>query len=377
MTRDRSQVAGAVLAGLWLVCFTLVDLVAPDTVVLSPLFALAPLIAAAVLPGGPTAAFAVVAVLLAIAAGWWDNMWGEPQQLVRVLDVALVSFVAVVVAVVRVGRERRHERVSAIAEIAQRTILPILPAQIGDVGVGVRYLSAAEDAVVGGDLYDCYHSDSHVRFLVGDVKGKGIAAVEQAARVIRAFRQAAATQRTLTGVAQEMSLYLQGFFDDEEFVTALLVDTTEQGQLTLVSCGHPPPLMVRPGGSSTFVDLPAGLPLGLGESYESRTVPWVVGSRLLMYTDGVSEARDREGVFLPVPALASVLAAGQVDEALDGVLDTVRRHLPRGRLNDDLAVVLLERGTAAEAAPTDPTELVQLGLDRPPGSPSEHDHDVR
>jgi serine phosphatase RsbU (regulator of sigma subunit) len=367
---------GAVLAVLWLVCFTLVDLSAPDTVVLSPLFALAPLIAAAVLPGAPTAAFAVVAVLLAIAAGWWDNAWGEAQQVVRVLDVALVSFVAVIVAIVRVGRERRHERVSAIAEVAQRTILPVLPRQVGDVGVGVRYLSAAQDAVVGGDLYDCYHSDTHVRFLIGDVRGKGIAAVEQAARVIRAFRQAAATQATLSGVAQEMSAYLEGFFDDEEFVTALLVDTTDQGLLTLVSCGHPPPLLVRPGGASAFVDLPAGLPLGLGESYESRTVPWPVGSRLLMYTDGVSEARDREGVFLPVPSLAPALRVGQVDEALDGVLDTVRRHVPDGRLNDDLAVVLLERGTAAEAAPTDPIELAQLGLDGPRSSPSEHNHDA-
>ena len=363
MTRDRSQVVGMVLAALWLVGFTLVDLSAPDTVVLSPLFALAPLIAAAVLPGAPTAVFAVLAVLLSIGAGWWDNAWDEPQQMVRVVDVALVSFVAVIVAIVRVGRERRHERVSAIAEVAQRTILPLLPRQVGDVGVGVRYLSAAQDAVVGGDLYDCYHSDAHVRFLIGDVRGKGIAAVEQAARVIRAFRQAAATQSTLAGVAEEMSLYLQGFFDDEEFVTALLVDTTEEGRLTLVSCGHPPPLLVRPDGSSTFFDLPAGLPLGLGESYESRTAPWDVGSRLLMYTDGVSEARDREGVFLPVPSLAPVLKDGRVDEALDAVLDTVREHVPGGRLNDDLAVVLLVRGAAAEAAPTDPTELAQLGLD--------------
>ncbi|HEX6247273.1 MAG TPA: PP2C family protein-serine/threonine phosphatase [Nocardioidaceae bacterium] len=376
MTRDKSQVVGAALATLWLVSFTLVDLLAPDTAVLSPLFALAPLIASAVLPGGPTAVFAALAVLLSVGSGWWNDAWGEPQQLVRVLDVTLVSLAAVIVAVVRVRREHRHERVSAIAEVAQRTILPVLPRQVGEVEVGVRYLSAAQDAVVGGDLYDCYHSDAHVRFLVGDVRGKGIAAVEQAARVIRAFRQAAATHVTLAGVAQEMSLYLERFFDDEEFVTALLVDTTDRGRLTLVSCGHPPPLLVRPDGSALFVDLPAGLPLGLGESYESRTVGWDVGSRLLMYTDGVSEARDRAGTFLPVPSLAGVLRSGRVDEALDGVLDTVRRYVPGGRLNDDLAVVLLERETAAEAAPTDPTELAQLGLEGPDGSEPATSSDV-
>ena len=238
--------------------------------------------------------FAALAVALSIASGFWSNAWDDPQQTVRVVDVTLVSFVAVIVAAVPVRREQRHERVSEIAEVAQRTVLPVLPKRVRDVGIAVRYVSAAEDTV---DLYDCYYSDRQMRFLVGDVCGKGIAAVEHAARVIRAYRQAAATQETLAAVVEEMDEYLARFFDDEEFVTACLVDTTEPDKLTVVSCGHPPAMLVRADGSMKLLEAPTGLPLGLGGGYDEQTYPWHSGDRLLMYTDGLSEARDQRGSF--------------------------------------------------------------------------------
>ena len=106
------------------------------------------------------------------------------------------------------------------------------------------YQSAAQGALVGGDLYDCYHSEDRVRLVVGDVRGKGIAGVEQAARVIRAFRQSAALRPTLAEVACEMDDYLAGFFGEEEFVTALLVDVTRARRAADRGAGHPPPELV-------------------------------------------------------------------------------------------------------------------------------------
>ena len=102
-----------------------------------------------------------------------------------------------------------------------------------------RYLSSVEGATIGGDLYDvCL--EGHTRFIVGDVKGKGIAAVEQAARVIRAFRQTAAARAQLADVASGMHRYLAEFFGDEEFATALLVELgpTHTDQLR-TPAGHP------------------------------------------------------------------------------------------------------------------------------------------
>lgn len=352
VAKDLSaSLVGAVLATVWLVSLTVVDVLAPGhTIVLTPLFGLAPLIACAVLTALPTAGFGAAAVALAVASSTWDKYWG-PQQVVRVIDVTLVSAAAVLVAFVRVRREQHLARVEVIAEVAQRAILPTLPKAAGRVLIGARYVSAAKDAVVGGDLYDYFHTDGMTRFLVGDVRGKGIAAVEQAARVIRAFRQSAPGHADLAGVARDMSTYLAPYFDDEEFVTALLVDASAPEQLTLVSCGHPPAVLVGPDGRADFVQTPPGLPLGLGEAYEAETVPWRPGQRLLMYTDGVSEARDAHGQFLPVLAVAPGLASGTVDEALDELLQAIRRHVPHGDLDDDLAVILLEHVAREQPVP--------------------------
>jgi serine phosphatase RsbU (regulator of sigma subunit) len=357
-----ASLIGGVLATLWLAVLVVLDLAtAGATVVLAPLFALAPIIACAVLPARTTAIFAVAAIIATVASGWWNDTWDDVQQIVRLVDVLLVSTVAVVVAAVRVRREKRFARVVVIAEVAQRAILPTLPSVVGQVAIGARYLSAAQDAVVGGDLYDCYHSTSQMRVMVGDVRGKGIGAVEQAARVIRAFRQSAATEPTLPGVAQDMTAYLEPFFDDEEFVTALLVDGSDPESLRLVSCGHPPALIVRANGSATLVEAPAGLPLGLGETYDGLTVPWGPGDRLLIYTDGLSEARNASGEFLSLLDLAPLLKTATIDEALDDLLAAVRRHVPKGDLTDDLAVILLENVAVAPqkqpgAEASEPTE---------------------
>jgi serine phosphatase RsbU (regulator of sigma subunit) len=283
-------------------------------------------------------------------SGVYNQTWGTAQQWVRLLDVVLFGVVAIVIAEVRISRERRFARVSAIAEVAQRAILPILPKSAAGVGVSARYQSAFEDAVVGGDLYDCSLAGPRVRFLVGDVRGKGISAIEQAARVIRAFRQSAVSQSTLGGVAADMDAYLTPFMGIEDFATAVLVEVTDEGAITLVSCGHPPPLLVRAGGAAELLSLPSGLPLGLGAGGQAVTIAWAAGDRVLLYTDGLSEARDGQGEFLPMSECVPDLAAQTGEAALDAVLDRVHQHVNRGHLGDDLALVLLENGALSPAA---------------------------
>ena len=198
---------------------------------------------------------------------------------------------------------------------------------------------------MGGDLFDCYHTDLHTRFIVGDVRGKGIAGVEQAARVIRVFRQSAATRESLSEVAEEMDDYLKRFFRNEEFVTVVLVEVTDPTHLTVVRAGHPYPLLVDAEGRLSTLELPGGLPLGLPlqpGTYPENRLEWSRGQRLLLYTDGLSEARDADGRFLDVEALATALARDELEEALDSVIAAVKAHVPPGHLNDDLALLLLE-----------------------------------
>lgn len=350
---QRSRAIGWTASVACLALLVLLDVsIDASTAILTGLFALAPLIACAVLPTRSTAGVVGLTLVAGVASGWWNHTAGTNQQYVRLLGLTLIGGSAVVIAEVRVRRERRYVELAKIAEAAQRAILPRLPRSAGGMQISARYESAVEGALVGGDLFDCYYTDQVTRLLIGDVRGKGIAGVEQAARVIRAFRQAAASRATLVDVADEMEAYLTPFFDDEEFVTALLVESVGPGRLELVSAGHPPALLLHHGGVLEPVEVPQGLPLGTGIplGYTAAELAWEPGDRLLLYTDGLSEARDARGEFLDLSTLARPLAADVDAEVLDGVLAAVRRHVPRGSLGDDLALVLLERSQAGPPA---------------------------
>ncbi len=337
----RGPALGAALAAAWLLAVVVVDLtVTTPDVALAIFFAVPPLIASAVLPAVATAGYAAVAVALTTVAGSWEHTWGSAQYYLRIADVTVVSALAVVVAAVRVRRERRQARLVRIAQVAQRAVLPTVPTRVGAVHLATRYVSAAEDALVGGDFYDVYHSDARVRVLIGDVRGKGLEAVEHAARVIRAFRQSAAGAPDIAAVAKEMNDYLLPFFADEDFATALLVDVAADGTMTVTNCGHPAPLLVTANGVGP-VATPAAAPLGLATDVSVQPVSWSPGDRLLLYTDGLTEARDSRGEFLPLSAVADCLHLPHVDDALDAVLTVVTEHVPHGHLGDDLALVLV------------------------------------
>jgi serine phosphatase RsbU (regulator of sigma subunit) len=90
------------------------------------------------------------------------------------------------------------------------------------------------------------------------------------------------------------------------------------------------------------VNAPAGLPLGLGVDPEPVTVQWETRDRLLLYTDGMSEARDRSGAFFPLLERAALLGDGTLEDALDALLKDLLEYVPSGHLGDDLAAVLME-----------------------------------
>lgn len=342
------------IAAAWMAVVLAVDVAnATPQLALTVLFGIAPLIACAVLPPAQTAAVAAAAIILAAASGEWNSTWGTPQHVVRIVDVILVGVAAVVVATVRVRREQQVAALTEVADVAQRAILPVLPNQAGPVAVAARYLPAGRGTLIGGDLYDCYRYASRttgpsarVRFIVGDVRGKGIAGVEQAARVIRAFRQSAAVEPTLAQVAQAMDSYLAEFFGPEEFVTAVLVDVTDANRFHLVNCGHPAPMLHRAGGGLTVLATPSNQPLGLGLAgtsiYRAVSAPWSAGDRLLLYTDGLSEARDPDDNFLSLLALEPAMGASTMTDLMDAVLAAVTQHTGRRDLADDLAMVALE-----------------------------------
>lgn len=146
-----------------------------------------------------------------------------------------------------VGWERRRQdarlsRVQSVAEVAQRALLRPVPRMIGRFGFAVRYRAAAEEASIGGDLYEVLETPYGVRVLLGDVRGKGLGAVDVAARTLGAFREAAYDAPTLAEVGNRVDRSLGRQLDGEDFVTAVMVELSpEEGAMQVLACGHPSP----------------------------------------------------------------------------------------------------------------------------------------
>jgi hypothetical protein len=108
-----------------------------------------------------------------------------------------------------------------------------------------------------------------------------------------------------------------------------------------------------------------------GPSYRELAVPWGPGDRVLLYTDGLSEARDADGTFLAPSALGPALSGPGVAAAMDAVLETVGSHTPGARLADDLALLLLEHMGAGGPDSDDgaPTAAAVAGRHAPAPGP--------
>ena len=256
-------------------------------------------------------------------------------------DVARRAALAVETAHAFHEQSGRLATVTRVAEAAQHAILATLPPRLGAVALSARYVSATAEALVGGDLYEVVERAGAVRLLVGDVRGKGLEAVRTATVVLGEFRAAAADIEHLVDVAVQIDRRLRRYLGDEDFVTAVLAEITDDGQLTLVNCGHPHAL-VAAAGRVEQIPTPASLPLGLGAEPQAVTGRLRVGDRVLLYTDGIIEARDAERQFVDLrTVVVGPLTAGDLDEVLDRVLVSLR-HSVGAAIGDDLALVVAE-----------------------------------
>jgi serine phosphatase RsbU (regulator of sigma subunit) len=301
-----------------------------------------------------------------------------------IFTVAVITAVATAGTAVSVRQERRIAEVTSVAEAAQRAVLRPPPPRIGPLGFDVVYLAAAAEAKVGGDLYGAVPTSQHgIRVIMGDVRGKGLGAVELATDVLGMFREQAHDACTLAELATRLDAGLgRGLGRHEEFVTALLVEIDqESGRTSIFNCGHPPPLLIQAPTDDaaarrvTFLEVPAPAPplglLGLGDSSDAQLIHALQpDDQLLLYTDGVTEARDARRAFYPLPERVSALAvraaggraAGKTalkpvpsvsGRQGQGLLDLVRADLHKhvgAPLDDDAALLLVQAPAAWPAA---------------------------
>lgn len=262
--------------------------------------------------------------------------------------IVVVSALGSLAVIMRERRERILTQISVVAEAVQGVLARSIPDRIGPMRAAVHYTAAQPYAKVGGDLYEVLQTRYGVRAVVGDVQGKGLGAVETAAAMLGAFREAAHQEPTLARLARRLADRLDRTpgQDGEQFVTAVLMEVGGDGTAEVVNCGHPSPLLLRSTEPAQGLDPPSRMPpLGVLPPDQVRppvlSQPLRAGDRILLYTDGVTEARDQAGNFYPLAERLPRLVRGDPDEALRRVNSDVLRYAGR-RLEDDAAMMLLQ-----------------------------------
>jgi phosphoserine phosphatase RsbU/P len=303
--------------------------------------AIAPLLGSLVLRPARAALLAgwtvVVGVGLGLAAG------GPAGRLASSLGVlVLLAGFGAANSVLRTAAQRRLGQARAVARVAQSALLREVPGSVAGARLASRYLSASAEARVGGDVVEVVDGGSGPRWLIGDTRGKGLAAVRLASVAATSFRDACAQPGlSLAEVARAVDLSVSLAAGEEDFVTAVFAELDPRGWLQLVNCGHPPPLRLGAGGELTeLVPAAFATPLGLRPDLRASTFSVRPGDRLMFFTDGLLEARDRAGRFFRIDQQADALRRPDLQAAADELLDRLRAHTRR--LDDDVAVLLAE-----------------------------------
>ncbi len=316
-----------------------------------------------------TAAVSLLSVLASLAAGSWHDSLGDGDWAVRVLICAVIASLAVWAAHNRSTREARLRRITAIAQTAQEAVLRSPPTTIGSLDIAVKYVSAAQDAMVGGDLYEVVSTPTATRLIIGDVRGKGLDAVRTAATALGAFRQSGYKEPDVGALARALDEVIGLVIDDEEFTTALLAEVGDD-DVTFANCGHHPAYLIRRSKGVLLDTGLATLPLGLGANPGLSVHSFVPGDRLLFYTDGLVEARNRKDEFFPLELHLAQLGSGDLQAALEALTDELRAFVG-GHIRDDVALMLVQKrepppiAVAAEAGfPAAQTEGQYAARDR-------------
>ncbi|WP_371479223.1 PP2C family protein-serine/threonine phosphatase [Kitasatospora sp. NBC_00315] len=364
--QDISWMRRATPALVAMFLVALADLLSGKDRYLAPLMTVVPSVAALTLRPRELLLICSLGLVTVFGLSHYDEVDNVNDN--RFLFGAMVSYVVLTafsawVAKIRMRRAAAFAAVSSVAEAAQRALLRLPGPAVGPLRLAVRYASAADEARIGGDLYSVLETPHGTRVLVGDVRGKGLGAVQTAAVVLGAFREAAYDEGRLPGVAARIEASVERHVPDGDFTTALFVEFRTPGAVELLHYGHVPPVQVTGDGAVLVLESPdPWVPLGLGwlAPGEPRSwhLPFDRSDVLVLCTDGVVEARHHStGVFYPLAERVGPLVRGaarspaELEAAVARLYADLLRHTG-GELGDDALLLLISRtdGRAGEGA---------------------------
>jgi hypothetical protein len=325
------------------------DLIAGRDHFLTPGIVVAPPLAAITVTWRKTIFVGVLGLLVQAALAPYDGISDIPDHDVffgQAFAYAMVTLFSVYIAWRRETGAKAFTAIASVAEAAQHALMRPPAARVGAVRLAVRYVSAADAAQIGGDLYSVLETPHGVRALIGDVRGKGLPAVQTSAVVLGAFREAAYDEGGLGTVARRVDTSVGRHVATGDFITALFAQFDAPGSVETLD----PPDPWAPLGLADLVPADAG------------PSPWRVrlasGDVLVLCTDGVIEARSpHDGTFYPLAERVGPLVAASghdLDAAVERVYADLLRHAG-GSLSDDVVLLLLSpHDRALPVHPPDP-----------------------
>lgn len=202
-----------------------------------------------------------------------------------------------------------------------------------DVTVNADLLPIYE---VGGDLYDYYRQGDDLWFIIGDVSGKGVPSALFMSAAVNLFRSALGHQTSPKAIMEEMNAVLSENNPSVTFVTAFIGRLhIPSGQLTYCNAGHLPPLVERTDNQVRTVEVVRNVPLGFDGKYNFVEEGCMLGEgeKLVLYTDGVTEARDAAGEMLGDKQWMEIVAND------DDLLGTLKRYIGEAEPTDDITIL--------------------------------------
>jgi hypothetical protein len=255
-------------------------------------------------------------------------------------DLALASDL-VARAAVSIDNARLYTRERASALALQRGLLPRRIPEVPGLELAYRYVPAETAAEVGGDWFDVITlGPGRCALIVGDVTGHDMRAASLMGQLRTATRTLAILDLTPAEILTRLDRITADLADEETSATCVYaVHDTGTGQWDMARAGHPLPAVVRPGHEATFLNLPPGMPLGVGGGqYETVRVQLPCESTLVLYTDGLIETRTADlgaGMARLAGTLTKIRTLGP-GEACDSLLTTLAPNPA-----DDIAVLMV------------------------------------
>ncbi len=227
---------------------------------------------------------------------------------------------------------RRYQQELTIAASIQQRLMAVTIPEVPFARLSGKNLSCKE---IGGDFFDAVNTEEGLAIVLADVAGKGVSAALLASTLQGMMYSQLVARMPLTEIVASANRFLTSKRIGEKYATVIIARLRHDGELEYVNCGHIPPLLVC--GGEIIRPSHGNLPVGLlpDATYESDRYSLHAGDRLVLVTDGVTEAENAEGEFFDNERLEIAAKKGTMED----IFAAVSEFCGSTPLNDDCTVV--------------------------------------